>query len=330
MRIVLLTGASGFIGQWIARLCPPHYSLRLLTRPSGDLSLLQQSQIPFERVDGDLTEPATLRRALRGVDAVIHAAGRISFDRRRAAEIHTINATGTAALFAAALEAGVHRVVYTASIFALGHTNPHLVTENATFQGEEFLDIPYIRAKIEAEAAAQQLIQQGLPLVRLYPGICLGPGDLHHSSNGFIVGWRRGLLPALVDGGICFIDVRDAAAAHWRALENGKIGERYLAPGYNLTHRQFFEIAAWVANKPAPPFTVPAAVGVLGGAFYERWLPSPPLYRDEARLMARRWWYDDRLTRQRLAIAYRPLAETLRDTFGALDAESKKRKVVGR
>lgn len=318
MSTVLLTGGSGFIGQWIARTCPPHHTLRVLARPASDLSPLVQATIPFERVNGDLTDPASLRQAVEGVDAIIHAAGWISFDRRYATAIRATNFTGTQALFEAALAVGVQKIVYTASIFALGYAAPQLVTEQSHFNGHSFLDIPYFRAKVDAELSAHYLIQQGLPLIRLYPGICLGAGDHRHSSNGFIVGWLKGLLPALVNGGICFMDVRDAAIAHWQALDKGVIGERYLAPGYNLTHRQLFDLLAQETGHPAPPLTVPGWLGVLGGAVYERLLKHPPLYRDEARLMTKQWWYDDRPTRQALGITYRPLSGTIRETMADL------------
>ncbi len=318
MATVLVTGASGFIGQWIARLCPPQHSLRILARRTSDISTLENNKIRFERVPGDLTDSESLLAAVQGVDAIIHAAGQISFDRRHAEKTLAINYFGTRNLFEAALKAGVQKIVYPASIFALGYARNELVTETNAFVAQEFLDIPYFQAKVAAEQTAQYLIQKGLPLVRVYPGVCLGPGDNRHSSNGFIVGWLKGLLPALVNGGICFIDVRDAAVAHWQALERGQIGERYLAPGYNLTHRQLFTQLAQVSGRLAPPFTVPAWMGVLGGTLYERFFAHPPLYRDEARLMAHYWWYDDRQSRQTLALTYRPFNETLRDTLAEI------------
>jgi dihydroflavonol-4-reductase len=317
---VLLTGASGFIGHWIARYCPPTHTLRLLARPNSDLSALIHAAVPFERVEGDLTDADSLHRALAGVDAVIHAAGWISFDRRHAAQIHAVNATGAEALFAAAHAAGVAKVVYTASIFALGYANPDLVTPNTPFNAHAYTDIPYVHAKITAEHAAQRWLAAGLPLVRLYPGVCLGTGDSRNSSNGFVAGWLKGLLPALVEGGICVLDVRDAAQGHWRALDAGTRGERYCVPGYNLTHRQLFTVLAHAAGKKEPPFTVPSWLGVVAGQLYERLLPTPPLYADEARLMARHWWYDHEATRRTLGITYRPLAETARETLAALRA----------
>lgn len=326
MPTALITGASGFIGHWIARLAPPSYHLRLLARPNSDLSALERVGVVSERVTGDLTDPASLRAAVDGVDTVIHAAGWISFRRADAEKVRAANFTGTQLLFKAALAAGVSKVVYTASIFALGYAAGGVVSPHAPHTASEFFDIPYFRAKVDAEAMAQRLIEQGLPLVRLYPGICLGPGDVNHSSNGFILGWLKGQLPALTAGGICFIDVRDAAQAHWLAVERGEGGARYCAPGYNLTHRQLFTLLSQEMGKAAPMLTVPVWAGVLGAMVMERFMKAPPLHRDEARLMARWWWYDNRTAREVLGLTYRPLLETIRDAKG--DWETAGRSVV--
>lgn len=313
---VLLTGGSGFVGHWVARSLPASLHLRLLARPTSDLALLDEAGVAYERVEGDLLEPESLRRALRGADAVIHAAGLISFDRRAAGAVWDNNVRATAALFEAALEAGVSRVVQTASIFALGHAERGVVTGEEPFNGAHLLDIPYLRAKWEVERLSQGMIARGLPLVRLYPGLCLGPEDRTRSSSGTIAEWLRGRLPALMRGGICFVDVRDAARAHVAALACGGVGERYLLPGYNLSHRELFERLAPLAGRRAPRLTVPAWVGVRGASLLERLMDEPPLRRDVARLMGHRWWFRD--DSAKLGIRYRPLEQTLRATLDGL------------
>ena len=71
----LLTGASGFMGGWLARtLNPSPGELRVLARPTSDLSVL--ADLPLERVEGDLLDRNSLLRGLEGVEQVIHAAGR--------------------------------------------------------------------------------------------------------------------------------------------------------------------------------------------------------------------------------------------------------------
>ncbi|MBA3531305.1 MAG: NAD-dependent epimerase/dehydratase family protein [Ardenticatenales bacterium] len=318
MNTILLTGGSGFIGHWVARLLPPHLTLRILARPYSDLSLLDRANVRYERVTGDLLDPTSLLAALEGVEGVIHAAGYISFDRRRATQIRLANLEATLNLFRACGAQRVSRVVYTASIFALGHAKQGLVTRESAFNAGALLDIPYVQAKREAELAARDWMEQGLPLVRVYPGLCLGPEDRTRSSSSTIGEWLRGRLPVLVEGGICYLDVRDAAAAHVAALLQGEVGAQYLIPGYNLTHYQLFEQLAPLAGKQLPWLTVPAPLAELGAGLLERLIDPPPLYRDMARLMRYRWWYDGQSSEAALGIHYRPLEETLRVTLAEL------------
>lgn len=317
----LLTGASGFLGGWIARcLAPAPGALRVLARPSSDLSAL--AGLAYEVVSGDLLDPSSLRRALDGVRHVYHAAGRISFRRRDAETVRRANVEGMANLFAAALEAGVERVVWTGSIFALGcAVDPaQPVTEDGTFNTPELLDIPYLRARRDAEQLADAFSERGLPLVRLYPGLALGPGDRARSSSGAIDAWLRGRLPAIVSGGgICLVDSRDAAMAHIAAMQRGQPGRKYLAAGHNVSLPELFDRLARITGR-RPPLALPRWAGVPLARMADRLGLFPSLGAAQARLMARAWWYDSGRARAELGVTFRPLDETLADAVGWLIA----------
>lgn len=321
---VLITGASGFIGSWIVRLLAEEGTpLRALVRPGSQPPLPAGPSV--EVVEGDLLDPPSLQRAMQGVRQVYHAAGVISFRRRDAAVVRQINYQGAVNLFKAALEAGVERVVYTASIFALGcAADPdHPANEESPFNAADLLDIPYLRAKREAELAAQQAVEQGLPLIRLYPGLCLGPGDLRRSSSAAIAEWLRGRLPAIIrGGGICLMDVRDAAAAHIAAMRQGEAGRRYLAHGHNITLSDLFHRLERLTGRPAPRFQLPLWAGLPLAWLAEQINYSPALDSAQARLMARYWWYDSTQAQRELGITFRPLDETLIDTVNWLTAAS--------
>jgi dihydroflavonol-4-reductase len=312
----LVTGATGFVGQWIAReAAGGPGKLRVLARRSSDLSALEG--VPVEVVEGDLLDAGSLQRALAGVRQVYHAAGWISFKRRDGERVRAVNYEGTATLWEAALAAGVERVVYTASIFALGHAEgpEQPATEGHEFNGHDLLDIPYLRAKVEAEEATVAAMARGLPLIRLYPGLCLGPGDTTRSSSAAIDAWLRGRLPAVVSGGgICLMDVRDAARAHVAAMERGVPGRRYLATGHNVTLEQLFGRLEAMTGRRAPRLRVPARVAVPLADVAERLNVLTAFDRAQARLMARYWWYDNRRAEEELGVRFRPLDETLRDT----------------
>lgn len=321
----LLTGATGFVGQWIARtLDPGPGALRVLARRTSDLSALKG--LPVEVVEGDLLDGGSLRRALDGVQSVYHAAGWISFKRRDWERVREVNYQGTANLFEAALAAGVERVVYTASIFALGHAEGpgKLVTESQQFNGHDLLDIAYVRAKVDAERAAEEALDRGLPLIRLYPGLCLGPGDTTRSSSAAIDAWLRGRLPAVVSGGgICLMDVRDAAAAQVAAMEQGEPGRRYLATGHNVTLRELFARLQAITGRRRPPLELPPGLAAPLAGVAERLDVLSAFDQAQARLMARYWWYDSARAQEELAVHFRPLEETLRDTVLWLEDELK-------
>lgn len=315
----LLTGASGFIGGWVARLMrPAPGALRVLARPSSDLSGL--AGLDLEVVTGDLLDPPSLARALDGVQRVTHTAGRISFRPREAEAVRLANVEGTANLFAAALEAGVERVVWTGSIFALGcAADPaRPVDEHGTFNSPDLADIPYLRARRDAERLADEFTARGLPLVRLYPGLALGPGDRRRSSSGAIDAWLRGRLPAIITGGgICLVDVRDAAAAHIAAMQRGQPGRRYLAAGHNITLPDLFDRLARITGR-RPPLALPSRVGVPLARLADMLGLFPALGAAQARMMAHAWWYDSSRARAELGVMFRPLDETLADAVAWL------------
>ena len=320
----LITGASGFIGSWIARLLAREQTaLRLLLRPGSCPPPLDG--VSVEVVEGDLLDRASLQRAMQGVREVYHAAGIISFRRRDAALVRQVNYEGAVNLFKAALEAGVERVVYTASIFALGCAKDarHPAREDSPFNVPDLLDIPYLRAKYDAELAAQEAVKDGLPLIRLYPGLCLGPGDVKLSSSAAIAEWMRGRLPAVISGGgICLVDVRDAAAAHIAAMRRGSIGRRYLAHGHNVTLTDLFHRLERLTGRPAPRLHLPLWAGLPLARLAEWVNYSPALDSAQARLMARYWWYDSSLAQRELGVTFRPLDETLTDTVNWLKGEA--------
>ncbi len=328
---ILVTGGSGFLGGAIVRalVAAGETRIRVLARPGSDLSAL--AGIPCERVNGDLLDPDSLRQALEGVSQLFHAAGLIRFRPQDAQQVRRVNLDGTRHLFEAALAAGVRRVVYSASIFTVGAAqNGALATEDMGYNTPDLLDIPYIQAKWGAEQAAQAAAARGLKVIRLYPGLCFGPGDHNRSSTGAVDAWLRGMLPAVVrGGGIPVIDVRDAAQAHLAAMAHGVPGRRYLAPGYNLTLDELFARLSHLTGRPGP-LMLPARVGILAARLLD-WLPlALPVDSAQARLMARQWWFDDSRARQELGIAYRPLDTTLAETVAWLRDHPRRRVQPGR
>ena len=149
MNKVLVTGATGFIGYEVARqLVAAGVDTRLMVRRPERAALVQP--LGAELVSADLTRPASLERAVRGVDTVIHLGARASFESYRKVKPTIVD--GSLALFEAGLEAGVERFVHASSL--LVYDSQKELIDAATLAAPR---LDYGRAKLDAETALARL-----------------------------------------------------------------------------------------------------------------------------------------------------------------------------
>ena len=103
--LALVTGATGFVGSAVARrLLAEGFKLRLLSRPNSDRQNLKGLDATI--VEGDLTDPASLKKAVKGCDAVFHVAADYRLWAPDPSELYRANVDGSRALVAAAHAAG--------------------------------------------------------------------------------------------------------------------------------------------------------------------------------------------------------------------------------
>jgi len=311
----LVTGATGFIGSHVTRqLLGRGESVRVLVRSPERLADVgvDRDADGLQVMVGDLLDPGTIEPALRGISRIHHIAGSISLreaDRRRMRDVNTL---ATRNLLDAAGAARVDRILYLASIFALGGGAGQIVDEDAQWLLAD-LDVPYVQAKREAELMVRQRARDGMPIVFAYPCFCYGPGDVYESSSDLLTGFLRGSLPGYVNGGQNAMDVRDAAAGLILAMDHGRDGERYLLGGENLSARQLFGLLTYITGRAGPRMRLAPSVARAAAAAAERVLGDPPLTRQMAAMVSRDWYYDDGRARRELGYSSRPLEQTMRD-----------------
>jgi dihydroflavonol-4-reductase len=263
---ILVTGAAGFVGSHVARqLAGTGQSVRVLIRPNSNLRLLEG--LRAERVEGDLRDAGSIERAMKGVQRVFHVAADYRLWARHPEEIYESNVEGTRRLFEIAAREGVERIVYTSTVATVavpGHGDA-LPNEETRATLDEMIG-HYKRSKFLAEEEARKSAAAGVPIVIVNPTTPVGPGDWKPTPTGrIIVDFLNGKMPAYVDTGLNLAPVEDVAAGHLLAAERGRIGERYILGGRNMTLKQILEALAAITGRPAPRLKIPHMVALAAG-----------------------------------------------------------------
>jgi len=294
--VSLVTGGTGFIGAHVVRaLLARGREVRCLVRPGSSRENL--TGLPVEIVDGDLTDPASLRRGCAGADVVYHVAADYRLWLRDPREIYRTNVEGTRALLRAAGDAGVTRFVYTSSVGALGLTADGSPADETTPVSLDRIVGHYKRSKFLAEREAEEVAARGLPVVIVNPSTPVGEYDVKPTPTGALVAdFLAGRMPAYVDTGLNLVDVKDVAEGHVLAAEHGRIGEKYILGHRDMTLKQILDALSAITGKPAPRLRLPHAIPLVVGAIdtgFARLTGRPPRVPLEAVRMSRKKMYFD-------------------------------------
>lgn len=312
MKPVLVTGASGFLGWHVARaLTERGHSVRALCRPGSQIR-----ELAVERVEGDLRDPDSLKRAVSGCGLVFHVAADYRLWSRNSADLYRSNVDGTKNLLEAAENAGVDRIVYTSTVGCIGMPQTHAGNEDTPVSIGDMAG-HYKRSKWLAEQIALEKAAQGLPVVIVNPTAPVGDHDWKPTPTGkIIVDFMLNRLPAFVDTGLNLVDARDTAQGHLLAADRGKAGERYILGSENLTLEQILARLALITGKKAPKTKVPYAVAYAAGVVTTGWANltgKEPLAPLEGVRMARKKMFVTHAKAQReLGFAPKPADEALR------------------
>lgn len=259
----LVTGATGFVGSHVARqLVAAGESVRALARPGSRRQALEGTGV--EWTEGDLRDEASLDRALRGVQRIYHVAADYRLWAKRPQEIYENNVTGTKNLLAAALRARVERFIYTSTVATIAVPRGTSLPDEGNRTSVEEMVGNYKKSKLLAEQEALRAAHEGLPVVIVNPTTPVGPGDWKPTPTGrMIVDFLLGRMPAYIDTGLNFVAVEDVARGHLLAGERGKIGERYLLGGRNMTLKELLDTLGAITGLAAPARKIPHGVALL-------------------------------------------------------------------
>ncbi|MGA7871436.1 MAG: hopanoid-associated sugar epimerase, partial [Candidatus Binatus sp.] len=295
-KLALVTGGNGFVGCHVVRaLIARGDRVRVLARENADLSALVG--LPVEIVRGDLRYFDSVARAVTGCNEVYHVAADYRLWLTDAAPMYATNVAGTQYVIRAAAAAGVARIVYTSTVGALGIPHGGVGREDTP---SSLADMPghYKRSKFMAEQAALEAARAGAPVVIVNPSTPIGAFDFKPTPTGrIIVDFLNRRMPAYVETGLNIVDVESVAHGHLLAAERGRVGEKYILGGENLTLKEFLGRLAAISGLRAPTMRIPYAVALgyaLGAEAFARTVTrrAPRASLTEVRMARKRMFFD--------------------------------------
>ena len=320
MPLALITGATGFIGQYLLRdLLTQGWQCHVLART--DRPELRERGSDVEIIRGDVTQPETLRSITANVDVVFHLAGVGHVAAVTEADLQrfrAINVEGTRHMLAACVEHPVQRFVHVSSTAAMGLPDTNEINETTAVHPRT----PYQRSKWEAEEVVRSFAaQSNVPATIVRPCMVYGPGG----QGEFLKICRlikRGVLPKVGRSlnRMPAVYVTDVSAALLAAAERGRVGETYLIAGgsYPLEEIRAQVLQALHLSRPVIP--VPYSVAIFGAGTIEwisRVLKRPPIVsRQNIRsVSASRWFNTAKAERELSFVAQVDLAHGVPPTI---------------
>lgn len=321
---IAVTGGVGYVGAHTVRaLLEAQHGVRLMVLPQEqDAPVLRRLREMGEMsvVVGDVRDESAVTALLNGADAVVHAAGVVGTDERRAQLMWDINAHATERVLTRAVELGLDPVVSVSSYSALFPPPDGVISaDSPTSAGRS----TYAKTKGYADRVARRLQERGAPVVVTYPSSVVGAA-FHTAAGVTERGWApivRLRVAPRVRAGMQMVDVRDVADVHTALMRPGRGPRRYVCGGVMLTFDEMIDaleagLGRPVRRVPLPPAAL-LAVGRLSDAV-GRYAPlGDGLSYEAALLLTSATPTDDRATTDDLGLYWRSPRQAIIDSFSA-------------
>lgn len=321
---VFITGATGFIGgKLTAKLLKAGHRITALVRDPSKAEDLKA--LGAALIEGNVTDKESMRRGMRSADGLFHLAAwyKVGVNARDLA--YRINVQGTRNVLELMNELGVPRGVYTSTLAVFSDTRGEMVDESYRFEGEHLS--AYDETKwIAHYEVARPMMEAGLPLTVVQPGLVYGPGDTSTLEDNLRL-YLKGRLPMMPkQTAFCWSHVDDIVDAHILALEKGKPREDYIIAGPPHTFIEAMEIAEKITGVRPPRLRIGPGMLKCTAKLMKpvnALFPLPPTYTPEGLRVVAGVTYlgDNSKAKRELGYAPRSLEHGLQETLEHLMKE---------
>jgi dihydroflavonol-4-reductase len=293
----------------VRALCQRGWQVRAFVRKGADLRALEG--VDCERSFGDLRDAESVEQAARGCSEIYHVAADYRLWVTDEAAMYAANVGGTRNVLTAARKAGTERIIHTSTVGALGIAADGLGRENTPVTLDDMVG-PYKRSKFMAEQEVLRAAREGAPVVIVNPSTPIGALDFKPTPTGrIIVDFINRRMPVFLETGLNLVNVEDVARGHVLAAEQGRIGEKYILGGENLTLQQMLGRLGALCGVPAPKIKIPYAVAyafALGAEAIARTITHRPPRASltEVRMARKKMFFA--IAKARSELGYEPTA----------------------
>lgn len=317
----LVTGACGYIGSALTQiLLEQGKKVIALDRPGAPWHLLPQSiRNNITPVESDIRDLNAVEKSLKGIEVVFHTAALMSYWKRERSLQMEINFRGTENLAKACLENPIKRFIHVSSVNALGYPQDSKIPgdENTPFNWSHFR-IGYMDSKYAADQSLTRMFQKyHFPVIILHLGTVYGPGlSSEINTASYIKGIAQRKIPAYPRGGTTCVRLEDAVKGIFLATKKGKIGERYILGGENLSYEDIFKIIAEEAGVHPPRIPLYKWLGLSVAAVYSLMAlwnrKTPQVTRDMIQISDHHCYYSSEKAIKELGYRYESIRPAIR------------------
>jgi dihydroflavonol-4-reductase len=315
--MILVTGATGHIGNVLVReLVARGEEVRALVLPGESCDSL--SGLPIEMVVGNVLDPGTLDRWMRGVKLVYHLAGIVSIMPGDEEIMYRVNVEGARNVARAALKAKVKRMIHTASVHAFRREPKGVTMDEKTPIALDGAAGAYDRTKAEGVQAVLEVVSEGLDAVIVCPSGVIGPYDYFNSEMGELLKtFADSKIHFIINGAYDFVDVRDVVQGMILAAEKGRTGEKYILSGEQVTLRWLLKKTQQIAGLRSPSMVLPFNLALFFSKYthhFYRLLKKTPQFTTYSLLtVSENSRFCRAKSEKELGYRARPLEESIRD-----------------
>jgi len=297
----LVTGATGFIGKNLVPILAAERPIRILARRTSDLSFYRK-QRGVEIAYADMEAGRGIEEALKGIEVVIHVAGR-TMGRNRY-DFYRSNVLGTKNLVSAMQKTGVGRLLFISSHAACG-ASPSRLGISEDIKPNPVSD--YGWSKLQAETV---VVRSGIPHIILRPSSVYGPYEMEILKYVRLV--NRGICPQTGFGEkyLNLVYVRDLIGIIQKILIDNRFDNRiyFASDGRSYAFSEIIAaIARQLGKKRLLKLPVPLPLSLMYGILNDALIPEKKrvISRAKVREMAQKYWLcsNERMVRE---LGFRP------------------------